>query len=123
MRDVDVILGMDGLTANFATNCCDERRIFLHALNMEPIVYHRISMNRRTAIISALQATAMIKKGRPAYLVYLNGEEKEERRVEDVAAVRDFFSQLFPSKRYQDRRQIDNWNSRPISNQEPHLCP
>ncbi|XP_047965744.1 uncharacterized protein LOC125210217 [Salvia hispanica] len=90
MRDVDVILGMDWLTANFATIRCKERQITLQAPGTEPIVYHGISMNRRTAIISALQATAMMKKGRPACLVYLHGEEKEERKIEDVAVVQDF---------------------------------
>ena len=57
-------------------------------------------MSRRTAIIFALQAIAMMKKGRPAYLVYLHEEEKEERRVKDVAVVREFpdvfFSEVLP---------------------------
>ena len=87
MGDVDVILGIDCLTANFAMISCKERQISLHAPNEEPIVYHGISMNRRTAIISALQATALMKKGRPAYLFYLHGEEKEERRIEDVVVL------------------------------------
>ena len=95
MGDIDVILGMDWLTANFTTIRCKERQISLHAPGKEPIVYHGISMNRRTAIISALQATAMMKKGRPACLVYLHGEEKEESKIEDVAVVRDFLD-VFP---------------------------
>ena len=37
----------------------------------------------------------MMKKGRPAYLVYLHGEEKEESKIEDVAVVRDFLD-VFP---------------------------
>ncbi|XP_047943248.1 uncharacterized protein LOC125190095 [Salvia hispanica] len=97
MRDVDVILGMDWLTANFATIRCKERLITLQTPGMEPAVYHGISMNRRIAIVSALQATAMLKKGRPTYLVYLHGEEKEEARLEDVAVVRDF-PNVFPEE-------------------------
>ena len=54
-------------------------------------------MNRRIAVVSALQATAMLRKGRPAYLVYLHGEEKEEARLEDVAVVRDF-PDVFPEE-------------------------
>ncbi|XP_047942618.1 uncharacterized protein LOC125189380 [Salvia hispanica] len=99
MGDIDVILGMDWLTANFATIRCKERQISLQAPGTEPIVYHGISMSRRTAIISALQATAMMKKGRPAYLVYLHREEEEERRLEDVAVVQNFpdvFPKVFP---------------------------
>ncbi|XP_047979077.1 uncharacterized protein LOC125220996 [Salvia hispanica] len=106
MRDTDVILGMDWLAANFATIRCKERQISLQAPGREPIVYHGISMNQRTAIISALQATAMMRKGRPAYLVYLHGDENDERRVEDVAVVREF-PDVFP-KCYLDRRRIDN---------------
>ena len=87
MEDIDIILGMDWLTTNFATIRCKERQISLQAPGKELIVYHGISMNRRTAIISALQATAKMKKGRPAYLVYFHGNEKDERKVEDVAVV------------------------------------
>ncbi|XP_047952402.1 uncharacterized protein LOC125197962, partial [Salvia hispanica] len=95
MKDTDVILGMDWLAANYATIRCKERQISLQAPGKEPIVYHGISRNRRTAIISALQATAMMRKGRPAYLVYLHGDENDERRVEDVAVVREF-PDVFP---------------------------
>ena len=95
MGDVDIILGMDWLTANFATIRCKERQISLQAPGKEPIVYQGISMNRLTAIVYALQAATMIKKGRPSYLVYLNGEEKEEKNVEDVAVVREF-PDIFP---------------------------
>ncbi|XP_047961456.1 uncharacterized protein LOC125206214 [Salvia hispanica] len=95
MGDIDIILGMDWLTVNFVTIRCKERQISLQAPGKEPIVYHGISMNRRTAIISALQATAMMKKGRPAYLVYLHREEKEERKIEDVVVVRNF-PDVFP---------------------------
>ncbi|XP_047961805.1 uncharacterized protein LOC125206607 [Salvia hispanica] len=95
MGDIDIILGIDWLAANFATIRCKERQIALQAPGKEPTVYYGISMNRRTSIISALQASAMVRKGRPAYLVYLQGEEKGERRVEDVAVVRGFLD-VFP---------------------------
>ncbi|XP_047943101.1 uncharacterized protein LOC125189926 [Salvia hispanica] len=86
MRDTDVILGMDWLAANFATIRCKERQISLQAPGKEPIVYHGISRNRRTA---------MMRKGRSAYLVYLHGDENDGRRVEDVAVVREF-PDVFP---------------------------
>ncbi|XP_047943103.1 uncharacterized protein LOC125189929 [Salvia hispanica] len=46
MRDVDVILGMDWLTENFATISCKKRQITLQTPGVEPAVYHGISMNR-----------------------------------------------------------------------------
>ncbi|XP_047966032.1 uncharacterized protein LOC125210532 [Salvia hispanica] len=95
MEDIDIILGMDWLTTNFATIRCKERQISLQAPGSEPTIYHGISTNRRTAIISALQATTMMKKGRTAYLVYLHGEEKDEKKMEDVAVVQEF-PDVFP---------------------------
>ena len=95
MEDIDIILGMDWLTTNFATIRCKERQISLQAPGSEPTIYHGISTNRRTAIISALQANAMMKKGRTAYLVCLHGEEKNEKKMEDVAVVQEF-PDVFP---------------------------
>ena len=95
LEDIDIILGMDWLATNFATIRCKERQISLQAPGREPTIYHGIAMNRRTAIISALQATATIRKGRTAYLVYLHGEEKDEKKMEDVAVVQEF-PDVFP---------------------------
>ncbi|XP_042043712.1 uncharacterized protein LOC121789300 [Salvia splendens] len=95
LENVDIILGMDWLTENHATIHCKERQISFRAPGDEPTILHGISLNRRTSIISALQATTMIRKGRSAYLVYLNGEEKKELKVEDEAVVRDF-PDVFP---------------------------
>ena len=95
MWSVDIILGMDWLAANYATILCKERQISLQYPGKEPTIFHGISMKRRKSIISALQATTMIRKGYPAYLVYLNGEEKEDRKIEDVAVVREF-PDVFP---------------------------
>lgn len=88
--EIHIILRMDWLAVNYSTLRCKERQISLQAPGKEPIVYHRISMNRRTSIISALQATTMLRKGRPAYLVYLHGEKNEERKLEDIAIVQEF---------------------------------
>ncbi|KAL1564196.1 hypothetical protein AAHA92_06571 [Salvia divinorum] len=52
-------------------------------------------MNQQTSIISALQAITMIRKRCPAYLVYLQGDDLKERKIEDVARVRDF-PDVFP---------------------------
>ncbi|XP_041999660.1 uncharacterized protein LOC121749097 [Salvia splendens] len=93
--DINVVLGIDWLTVNFATIHCKERQISLQTPGKKPIIYYGISMNRRTSIISTLQATTMLRKGRLAYLVYLQGDEKEEREVEDVAVVREY-PDVFP---------------------------
>ncbi|XP_057768171.1 uncharacterized protein LOC130988364 [Salvia miltiorrhiza] len=95
MGDVDIILGMDWLVENYATILCNERRISFRPPGREPSHFHRISMGRRKMIISALQATKMMKKGYPAYLVYLHGELGTEKSIEDVEIVRDF-SDVFP---------------------------
>ena len=69
MEDIDINLGMDWLATNFTTIRCKERQVALQARGKEPTVYYGISMNRRTSIISAFQASTMVRKGHPAYLV------------------------------------------------------
>ncbi|KAL1555324.1 hypothetical protein AAHA92_15780 [Salvia divinorum] len=95
INNVDIILGMDWLTENYATIRCKERQISLQTPGRKPTNFHGIPMNQQTSIISALQATTMIRKGCPAYLVYLQGDDLKERGIEDVALVRDF-PDIFP---------------------------
>ncbi|KAL1557008.1 hypothetical protein AAHA92_12551 [Salvia divinorum] len=96
MKNVDIILGMDWLAENYATIHCKERQISLRTPGRKPTNFHGIPMNQQTSIISALQATTMIRKGCPAYLVYLQGDDLKERKIEDVAIVRDF-PDVFPN--------------------------
>ncbi|KAL1549166.1 hypothetical protein AAHA92_17300 [Salvia divinorum] len=86
---------MDWLTENYATIRCKERQISLRTPGRKPTNIHGIPMNQQTSIISALQATTMIRKGCLAYLVYLQGDDRKERKIEDVAVVRDF-PDVFP---------------------------
>ncbi|KAL1559458.1 hypothetical protein AAHA92_09799 [Salvia divinorum] len=95
MNNVDIILGMDWLTENYATILCKERQISLRTPGRKPTNFYGIPMNQQTSIISALQATTIIRKGCPAYLVYLQGDDLKERKLEDVAVVRDF-PDVFP---------------------------
>ncbi|XP_042028646.1 uncharacterized protein LOC121775668 [Salvia splendens] len=94
---VDIILGMDWLAENYPTIRCKERQIALQYPGTEPVIFHEISMRKRKSIVSALQATAMMRKGCPAYLVYLNEEEKRYRKIEDVAIVRGY-PDVFPGE-------------------------
>ncbi|XP_042042696.1 uncharacterized protein LOC121787917, partial [Salvia splendens] len=97
MWSVDIILGMDWLAENYATIRCKERQIALQYPGTEPVMFHGISMRKRKSIISALQATTMMRKGCPAYLVFLNEEEKKDKKIEDVAIVREY-PDVFPEK-------------------------
>ncbi|XP_041995662.1 uncharacterized protein LOC121745773 [Salvia splendens] len=96
MGSVDIILGMDWLAENRVTIRCKEREISFQTPGKEPAIFYGISMNRRKSIIFALQVTTMMRKGCPTYLVYLNGEEKKERSIEDVAVVNEF-PDVFPN--------------------------
>ncbi|XP_042045713.1 uncharacterized protein LOC121791984 [Salvia splendens] len=96
MGSVDIILGMDWLPENHVTIRCKEREISFQNPGKEPTTFYGISTNRRKSIISALQAMTMMRKGCPAYLVYLNGEEKKERSIEDEAVVNEF-PDVFPN--------------------------
>ncbi|XP_042051507.1 uncharacterized protein LOC121796792 [Salvia splendens] len=97
MWSVDIILGMDWLAENYATIRCKERQIALQYPGTEPVIFHGISMERRKSIISTLQAITMMRKGCPSYLIYLNEEEKKDRKIKDVAIVREF-PDVFPEK-------------------------
>ncbi|XP_042035241.1 uncharacterized protein LOC121781584 [Salvia splendens] len=90
MWDVDIILGMDWLAKNHATILCKERQISFRNPEGETTRLHGISMGTQKSVVSMLQASKLIKKGCPAYLVYLNKEEKEERKLEEVEIAREF---------------------------------
>ncbi|XP_042059685.1 uncharacterized protein LOC121804234 [Salvia splendens] len=95
MEDVDIILGMEWLAKNHATIKCSERHISFQTPGEEQVELHGITMNKRKSIISVLQAAALVKKGCPAYLVYLSEEHNEEKKIEDVDIVREF-PDVFP---------------------------
>ncbi|XP_042005951.1 uncharacterized protein LOC121754701 [Salvia splendens] len=97
MWSVDIILGIDWLAENYATIRCKERQIALQYPGTEPVIFHGISMRKSKSIISALQATTMMRKGCPAYLVFLNEEERKDKKIEDVAIVREY-PDVFPEK-------------------------
>ncbi|XP_042051490.1 uncharacterized protein LOC121796772 [Salvia splendens] len=97
MWSVDIILGMDWLAENHATIRCKERQIALQYPGTEPVIFHGISMRKRKSVISALQATTLMRKGCPVYLVYLNEEEKKDRKIKDVAIVREY-PDVFPEE-------------------------
>ena len=95
MSDVDIILGMDWLAENYATILCNQRQISFHPPGKDATNFHGVTLGKRKSIISALQAATLVRKGHPAYLVYLNEEGKEGRKIEDVEIVREF-PDVFP---------------------------
>ncbi|XP_042012315.1 uncharacterized protein LOC121760756 [Salvia splendens] len=95
MWDIDIILGMDWLAENHATILCKERQISFRNPEGETTRFHGISMGTRKSVLSMLQASKLIKKGCPAYLVYLNREVKDERKLDGVEIAREF-PDVFP---------------------------
>ncbi|XP_042027223.1 uncharacterized protein LOC121774405 [Salvia splendens] len=108
MWSVNIILRMDWLAENYTTIRCKEKQIALQYPGIEPVIFHGISMRKRKSSISALQATAMMRKGCPAYLVYLNEEEKKDKKIEDVAIARED-PDVFPEN-YQACRLTGKWS-------------
>lgn len=92
ISNVHIILGMDWLAENHATILCNERQISFQIPGKDPTMFHGITINHQKSIISALQATTLMKKGCPTYLVYLKEELKDEgeKKVEDIEIVREF---------------------------------
>ncbi|XP_057808403.1 uncharacterized protein LOC131022873 [Salvia miltiorrhiza] len=130
MWDTNIILGMDWLTKNYATIRCNERQISFQPPGKEPTSFHGISMGRRVPVISALQARKIMKKkGSQAYLVYLSGEVKGTKTIDEVAVVREF-QDVFPEKLpgLPPNRQIELANdlepgSAPISKTPYRMAP
>ncbi|XP_042012104.1 uncharacterized protein LOC121760512 [Salvia splendens] len=95
MCDVDLILGMDWLAENHVTIQCKERKIFFQNTSEALTSFYGVTMNKRQSIISALQATTLIRKGCSAYIVYQNEEHKKKMEIGDVNVVREF-PDVFP---------------------------
>ncbi|XP_042067188.1 uncharacterized protein LOC121810492 [Salvia splendens] len=99
MCDADLILGMDWLAENHVTIQYKERKFFFQNTSEERTSFYGVTMNKRKSIISALQATTLIRKGYPAYLVYLNEEHKKKIEIGDVnvvCEVPDVFLNVLP---------------------------
>lgn len=96
MWDVDIILGMDWLTENFATIKCDQRQISFQPPGKEPSFFYGIERKKlKTSIISAIQAEKLLKnKDVQAYLVHLNCGDLE-KNIDDVVIVREY-KDVFP---------------------------
>ncbi|XP_057775173.1 uncharacterized protein LOC130994159 [Salvia miltiorrhiza] len=98
MWDVDIILGMDWLTENYATIRCEMREICFQPPGKEPTCFYGMEKQKRKThvVLSAMQIVKLLRdRENVAYMVYLNKEVKSEISIGDVPVVREY-NDVFP---------------------------
>ncbi|GAB2285598.1 hypothetical protein Dimus_020042, partial [Dionaea muscipula] len=95
IRGFDVILGMDWLSCHHAKVDCRGKRVIFSIPNHPEFAFEGDKKASCAGIISALQASKMLKKGCSGYLAYVVDTEKAEPKLEELPVVKEF-PDVFP---------------------------
>ncbi|KAD3066671.1 hypothetical protein E3N88_34551 [Mikania micrantha] len=91
----DVVVGMDWLSANQAEIVCNEKIVRVTLRNGEQISIQGERRGVPLNIMSCMKANKYLQKGYTAILALIAEQPKKERKIEDIAVVRDF-PEVFP---------------------------
>ncbi|KAD5317690.1 hypothetical protein E3N88_17636 [Mikania micrantha] len=91
----DVVVGMDWLSANQAEIVCNEKIVRVTLQNGEQISIQGERRGVPLNIMSCMKANKYLQKGYTAILALIAEQPKKERKIEDIAVVRDF-PEIFP---------------------------
>ncbi|KAD6453304.1 hypothetical protein E3N88_08009 [Mikania micrantha] len=91
----DVVVGMDWLSANQAEIVCNEKIVRVTLQNGEQISIQGERRGVPLNIMSCMKANKYLQKGYTAILALIAEQPKKERKIEDIAVVRDF-PEVFP---------------------------
>ncbi|KAD4889198.1 hypothetical protein E3N88_21271 [Mikania micrantha] len=91
----DVVIGMDWLSANHAEIVCNEKVVRVTLPSGEQISIQGERRGIPLNIMSCMKASKYLKKGYTAILALISEQPKKERKIEDIAVVRDY-SEVFP---------------------------
>ncbi|WRX17582.1 Reverse transcriptase domain - like 10 [Theobroma cacao] len=97
IRDFDLILGMDWLTAHRANVDYFRKEVVLQNSEGVEIVFARERRVLPYCVISTIKALKLVQKGYPAYLAHVIDTSKGEPKLEDVPIVSEFFY-VFPDE-------------------------
>ncbi|GAB2282775.1 hypothetical protein Dimus_039562 [Dionaea muscipula] len=95
LHDFDVILGMDWLANHHARLDCREKRVYFSRPGEPGFVFEGERQLRPACLISALQASKMLKKGCEGFIAYLVETTSDETRLKDIPVVNEF-ADFFP---------------------------
>ena len=96
IRDYDVILGMDWLSAHHAVIDCRKRRVQFQPPDSEEFNFKGTSQKKLVPTISALQALKLLASGCHGYIANIRDETKEVKlQPTEVPIVRNYLT-VFP---------------------------
>ncbi|KAD4586096.1 hypothetical protein E3N88_23697 [Mikania micrantha] len=91
----DVVVGMDWLSTNQTEIVCNEKIVRVTLQNREQISIQGERRGIPLNIMSCMKANKYLQKGYTAILALIAEQPKKERKIEDIAVVRDF-PEVFP---------------------------
>ncbi|XP_028805311.1 uncharacterized protein LOC114760211 [Neltuma alba] len=91
LKGLDVIMGMDWLTANGATLDCKAKTVSL------PVYCMRIEVSSGPPLLSAVQVESCIKQGCQAFMVFFSVQAKIEEGIDEIEIVNEFL-EVFPKE-------------------------
>ena len=89
MHDFDAILGMDWLSTYHAVVECFEKHVIFHIPGQSKFYFKGDRKVKPWSVISALQATNMLKKGCIGFLTYMINSEATNEKLEDISIVKE----------------------------------
>jgi Retroviral aspartyl protease len=84
LGNIDVILGMDWLTKYKANIICAEQKVRLRGPKGERISYSSVPKEPSIKVVSTLTIVNQVRKGREAYLCYVQDLSKSESVLEEI---------------------------------------
>ena len=95
MIDFDVILGMDWLSAHYATVDCRNRTVVFRLPGEPELMFRGDSLSAPPSLISMIRARRLLSKGCSGYLACVQEVRRELPRLEQVPVVGEF-PDVFP---------------------------
>ena len=95
LKGLDVILGMDWLTSNYASMDCFRKEVIFRRPGLPVVVFYGERRRTPSGLISAIYARCLLRKGCSKFLAHIVDTRSDEARIEDVPVVRDF-QDVFP---------------------------
>ena len=97
MHDFDAIFGMDQLSTHHKVLECFEKCVIFQILVQSEFYFEGDRKVKPLSIISALQASNMLKKGCSGFLAYMINFEATNEKLEDIPIVKEF-PDVFPEE-------------------------
>ncbi|XP_028763323.1 uncharacterized protein LOC114721630 [Neltuma alba] len=91
LRGIDIIVGMDWLSANRATLDCKKKSVMLHSISTS------VDVSDVPILLSAAQVVQCVKKGCQAFVVFFSIQAEKEGNIDQIEVVSEF-PDVFPEE-------------------------